>query len=211
MGCVVESTAQPAAGSSGFGAVIVTPAMGPATVGLSGFELFWTSQAHTTRAVEPASSTRYGIFMTLPQEPCVGCCLRPRRGRQAGNGPIGFELIRLSGAANQGFSPLPPVAPPHRVSPRRHPAGRRPLRNSNAFWAWPPGYHGMWLALSGPVRRYDVHPDEQHQRHQRPPDYFTARSAVASNLTSAPRNRRSSDPVSLSFGTKPLSALTEST
>src|SRR5450759_4891096 len=149
MGCVVESTAQPAAGSSGFGAVIVTPAMGPATVGLSGFELFWTSQAHTTRAVEPASSTRYGIFMTLPQELCVGCCLRPREGRQAGNGPIGFELIRLSGAANQGFSPLPPVAPPHRVSPRRHPAGRRPLRNSNAFWAWPPDTMACGLLCQG--------------------------------------------------------------
>src|SRR5262245_27652213 len=56
-GCSLAAIFAPTAGSRIFGAVISTPAIGPATAGLSGFELFEASHALTARiAVKTASA-----------------------------------------------------------------------------------------------------------------------------------------------------------
>src|SRR3990170_537091 len=64
-GRLVVSTSAPGGGSAGCGVVIVTPGRGPARLGLSGFSLFWISQA--ALAISAAISTKFVIdFTDLP-------------------------------------------------------------------------------------------------------------------------------------------------
>ena len=53
-GCLSTAILAPAAGSTGLGAVIFTPGIGPASVGLRGFELF--EVAHATVNVPTAAN-----------------------------------------------------------------------------------------------------------------------------------------------------------
>src|SRR5258708_10417572 len=57
IGCLSTATLVPEAGSAGCGAVILTPGMGPATVGLSGFELFddWQATSATSAVTTTAA------------------------------------------------------------------------------------------------------------------------------------------------------------
>jgi hypothetical protein len=65
-GCLSTATFEPTSGSSGFGAVISTPGIGPATDGLNGVELFDASQPTRAKS-RGAQQIRLSLFIVIPK------------------------------------------------------------------------------------------------------------------------------------------------
>src|SRR4051812_6347521 len=67
IGCCDSLYLNPCAGSSSFGALISTPAIGPATEGLRGLELFFASHA-VSESVSVAHSAAAAVFVMISLE-----------------------------------------------------------------------------------------------------------------------------------------------
>src|ERR1051325_771884 len=70
IGCLSTAIFDPVCGSSGFGAVMSTPGIGPATVGLRGFELFVDSHPVATSATHARTTTAYAGLLCITTHWC---------------------------------------------------------------------------------------------------------------------------------------------
>src|SRR5262245_25932375 len=107
-GCSSTAIREPTAGSRTFGALISTPGIGPATAGLSGFELFEASHAATASIAVHTPRTEQAL-RTIEITTLV---FRPRNGRSLGSARIRPGSVRRTQErACSRTAPSPPVGP----------------------------------------------------------------------------------------------------
>src|SRR5215210_4867794 len=95
IGCCDSLYLNPCAGSSSLGAVMFTPAIGPAIEGLSGLELFWAShpaRVQVTAAHSTAVEVRYIVMRSLGSDRSISS---DTAAAAACRQPIGGTRMRL--------------------------------------------------------------------------------------------------------------------
>ena len=113
IGCWESFSFVPAEGSTGRGAVMLTPGIGPATDGLSGVSLFWASQALSTTSDVRARSERAEDFVRMvpcPVDQAARIAARPECGGGASGGQP--DTIRVSARHREDFRRWLPGAGP---------------------------------------------------------------------------------------------------
>src|SRR3954452_4723052 len=99
IGCCDSLNLNPCRGSSSFGGVISTPGIGPATEGLSGFELFSASQPSNDSS-RIAGNAAAGVIRLMVDSPEICLCVHAAHWRAPMcSHTIGPKTISLQGGA----------------------------------------------------------------------------------------------------------------